>query len=352
MGTICFDLDGTLCTNTFGEYQRAEPYAWAIERVKRLAGAGHRIVIHTARGTATGIDWDELTRRQLKRWGVPYDELVFGKPSADVYVDDRGMHTDDWRRGEALPIPAGPASATVVIPARLGSTRLARKPLLEIAGRTMIAHTHEAAVRAGCGPVLVLTDAEEVADEVRSFRGEVLMTDGRHESGTARIASVADRLSTPIVVNLQADAPLIDPGVVAEAADQAAAGGAPVTMPVYRITRNEDLLDPAVVKVVRADDGRALYCSRSPIPYVRDGAPGANFWAHPGLYAYTTDFLRAFPELPMSLLEHAEKLEQLRWLEAGLRIHTFEVQPQPTSVDTPRDLERARELFLARVGAR
>jgi 3-deoxy-manno-octulosonate cytidylyltransferase (CMP-KDO synthetase) len=357
VGTICFDLDGTLCTNTFGEYERAEPYAWAISRVNRLADAGHRIVIHTARGTATGIDWDELTRGQLKVWGVAYHELVFGKPSADVYVDDRGMHTDDWRRGEALPMPApdGAVSATVVIPARLGSTRLARKPLLEIGGRTMIAHTHDVAVRACCGPVLVLTDADEVADEVRSFGGEVLMTDGRHESGTARIASVADRLSTPIVVNLQADAPLIDPGVVAKAADQAAASGGPVTMPVYRITRDEDLLDPAVVKVVRAADGRALYCSRSPIPHVRDasaaGEPGANFWGHPGLYAYTVDFLRAFPELPMSPLEDAEKLEQLRWLEAGLRIHTFEVEPQPTSVDTPPDLERARELLLARVSA-
>jgi 3-deoxy-manno-octulosonate cytidylyltransferase (CMP-KDO synthetase) len=356
VGTICFDLDGTLCTNTSGEYERAEPYAWAIERVNRLADAGHRIVIHTARGTLTGIDWDALTRVQLRVWGVAYHELVFGKPSADVYVDDRGVHADHWRRGDALgiPGPAGRVSATVIIPARLGSTRLARKPLVEIAGRTMIAHTYAVAVRARCGRVLVLTDAEEVADEVRSFGGEVLMTDARHESGTARIASVADQVSTSIVVNLQADAPLIDPRVLAEAADQAAACGAPVTMPVYRLTRDEDLVDPGIVKVVRAADGRALYCSRSPIPYVRDAsaawAPGAKFFGHPGLYAYTADFLRAFPELPMSPLEDAEKLEQLRWLEAGLRIHTFEVEPQPKSIDTPGDLERVRELFPARVG--
>jgi 3-deoxy-manno-octulosonate cytidylyltransferase (CMP-KDO synthetase) len=354
VGTICFDLDGTLCSNTFGEYERAEPFAWAIERLNRLADAGHRVVIHTARGTATGLDWSELTREQLQLWGVVYHELRFGKPSADVYVDDRAVRTDDWERGHVLPLPGadGPVSATVVIPARLRSVRLPRKPLAEIAGRTMIAHTYEVAVRADCGPVLVLTDAEEVADEVRSFGGEVLMTDGRHESGTARIASVATRLITPIVVNLQADAPLTDPRVVTETAENAAASGAPVTMPVYRLTRDDDIHDPGIVKVARGADGRALYCSRSPIPFVRDSSAGwaaeANFWGHPGLYAYSVDFLRAFPELPMSPLEDAERLEQLRWLAAGLRIHTFEVEPQPPSIDTPTDLELVRELLATR----
>jgi 3-deoxy-manno-octulosonate cytidylyltransferase (CMP-KDO synthetase) len=356
VGTICFDLDGTLCTNTFGEYGEAEPFSWAIERVNRLAAAGHRILIFTARGTATGIDWQEVTRSQLALWGVMYDELIFGKPSADVYVDDRAVHCEAWRLGDSLDAEpgAGSATATVVIPARLASKRLARKPLVEIAGQTMVAHAHDVAVRAGCGPVLVLTDSEEVADEVRSFGGDVMMTGDHHESGTARIASIGELLSTPIVVNLQADAPLIDPDVVSEAAEQAASSRAPVTMPVYRLTREEDVRDPGVVKVVRAADGRALYCSRSPIPHVRDGGGPwvgrANFWAHAGLYAYTGDFLRAFRELPMSSLEDAERLEQLRWLEAGLRIQTFEVAPQPPSVDTPADLERVRDLFLARAG--
>jgi branched-subunit amino acid aminotransferase/4-amino-4-deoxychorismate lyase len=103
--TICFDLDGTLCTNTFGEYEQAEPLPWAIERVNELAGAGHRIVIFTARGTATGIDWDALTRRQLADWGVSYDDLRFGKPSADVYVDDRAVHTTAWLCGAASDVP-------------------------------------------------------------------------------------------------------------------------------------------------------------------------------------------------------------------------------------------------------
>ncbi len=106
--TICFDLDGTICTNTGGDYEAAEPCRWAIERINRLAQAGHRIVIFTARGTASGIDWEELTRAQLARWEVSHDELVFGKPSADVYVDDRTITTDSWRCGDAFRVPGFP----------------------------------------------------------------------------------------------------------------------------------------------------------------------------------------------------------------------------------------------------
>ena len=103
--TLCFDLDGVLCTNTWGEYEEAEPIPWAIERVNALAEAGHRIVVFTARGTATGIDWEPLTREQLERWGVAYDELSFGKPSADVYIDDRAVHSDAWRWADAHSLP-------------------------------------------------------------------------------------------------------------------------------------------------------------------------------------------------------------------------------------------------------
>ena len=103
--TVCFDLDGTLCTNTNGAYDRAEPFPWAIERLNRLADAGHRIIVFTARGTATGIDWRETTEAQLERWGVRYDDLRLGKPSADVYVDDRAVHTTAWRGDDRLAVP-------------------------------------------------------------------------------------------------------------------------------------------------------------------------------------------------------------------------------------------------------
>lgn len=108
MTTFCFDLDGTLCTNTEGAYELAQPYRWAIERVNALAGAGHRILIYTARGSSTGIDWRDLTAEQLERWGVSFHELSFGKPTADVFVDDRAYGFEPWRWGHTMVIP-GPA---------------------------------------------------------------------------------------------------------------------------------------------------------------------------------------------------------------------------------------------------
>jgi hypothetical protein len=103
--TLCFDLDGTLCTNTFGDYDSAEPFEWAIARVNALARTGHHIVILTARGFATGRDWSAQTRAQLDRWGVHYDELVLGKPAADVYIDDRAVNSDAWRAGDGFDPP-------------------------------------------------------------------------------------------------------------------------------------------------------------------------------------------------------------------------------------------------------
>jgi len=96
--TYCFDIDGVLCTNTWGEYEHAVPLPEAIERINALHDAGHRILLHTARGTVTGIDWRPLTERQMREWGVRYDELWMGKPNADVYVDDRAVHVHDWLR--------------------------------------------------------------------------------------------------------------------------------------------------------------------------------------------------------------------------------------------------------------
>jgi 3-deoxy-D-manno-octulosonate cytidylyltransferase len=242
--------------------------------------------------------------------------------------------------------------AIVIIPARLESSRLPRKVMIDIAGKTMLERSHEVASAAECGDVLVLTDSEEVIDEVRSFGGEAMMTDPDLESGTARIASVVDQLDADIVVNLQGDAPLTDPSVIAQSAEEAARSGAPVTMPVYRMERTQDVQDPSVVKVVRAHDGSTLYCSRSPVPHVRDAyaldwTEATTYWGHVGIYAYSRAFLEGFSDLPPSPLEDAERLEQLRWLQAGLRLHTFEVDPQGPSVDTPADLDTVREAFAA-----
>jgi len=246
-----------------------------------------------------------------------------------------------------------PDVAAVVIPARLQSSRLPRKVLADLHGAPLVQRTHEVAVAADVGPVLVLADDEEVAEVVRGFGGEVLMTDPEIDSGTARIASVVDRIDAGVVVNLQGDAPLTDPAVVARAAQEAAASDADVTLPVYRISDAGDVHDPNVVKVVLGHGGRVLYCSRSAVPHVRDAEPEtwvrrAAFHGHVGMYAYRAEFLRGFADLPPSPLEDTERLEQLRWLEAGLRLHAFEVDPQGPSVDTQAQLERVRELWQAR----
>jgi len=134
--TFCFDLDGTLCTNTWGEYEQARPFPWAIERVNALARAGHRILIFTARGGTTGIDWRERTEAQLQAWGVHYDELVFGKPTADVYVDDRTVHVDAWRYGSALTVPLLPGHTDTVTAASMPVLPPPRNTTVVEVGRT------------------------------------------------------------------------------------------------------------------------------------------------------------------------------------------------------------------------
>lgn len=244
-------------------------------------------------------------------------------------------------------------TAVVAIPARLASSRLPNKLLLDIGGKTLLRRTHEVAIAADCGPVFVLTDAGEIAAEARSFDAQVVMTDPALPSGTARIASVAAGLEGEVVVNLQGDAPLTDPRVVASAASEAAGSSASVTMAVYRLTRPEDVADPNVVKVVRTHGGRVLYCSRAAIPHLRDEpitgmVDSSLHWGHSGIYAYNRDFLAGFADLPPSPLEKAERLEQLRWLEAGIEVGSFEVAPQGPSVDTAADLQRARIAFAER----
>ena len=240
----------------------------------------------------------------------------------------------------------------VAIPARLQSSRLPRKVLSDIVGQSMLRRTYQVALDAGCGPVIVLTDAEEVAAEARSFGAAVMLTEPELDSGTSRIASVVDRLEAEIVINLQADAPLLDPDVIARSVRETCRTGATVTLPVSRIADSRTLHDTSVVKVVRGHDGRALYCSRAPLPHVRDvraesWVHATDFWAHVGLYAYRRDFLEGFWDLPPSALERAERLEQLRWLDAGVPLHTFEVEQQAPSVDTAADLDRVRSLVGA-----
>ncbi len=256
--------------------------------------------------------------------------------------------------------------ATAVIPARLASTRLPRKVLADIRGQPVLWYVWRQVKKArNLSEIYVATDSEEVCSVVESWGGKALMTSPGCRSGTERIASALDRISGKLIVNIQGDEPLIDPrlldvlveawqNTVSEKAGQDLIMPCVVFTPVYPIRDLVTLNNPNVVKVARTRDGRALYFSRSPIPYVRD-LPGerwleANaicqtFWGHVGVYAYPRDVLAAYASLGESLLEPIERLEQLRLLEAGYTIQTVETEYHPIAVDTPADLEKVRMIM-------
>lgn len=215
----------------------------------------------------------------------------------------------------------------VVIPARLGSTRLPRKVLLAETGRTLVQHVYDNAAGAKSATrVVVATDSREVADACASFGAEAVMTSPDHVNGTSRIAEAADTLGVrdgDIVVNVQGDEPELEPHVLDAAVDAMLRDDRCVmSTPCAPFGADERIDDPAAVKVVFARDGAALYFSRSVIPHDRDGdaPPEARPLRHIGLYCYRRPFLREYLRLTPTPLEQAEKLEQLRVLEHGHRI--------------------------------
>jgi 3-deoxy-manno-octulosonate cytidylyltransferase (CMP-KDO synthetase) len=234
----------------------------------------------------------------------------------------------------------------IVIPARYASTRLPGKPLLRQTGKYLIQHVYEGACRAGARAVLVATDDERIARAVRSFGGQVVLTRADHSSGTDRVAEVAATLDADIIVNLQGDEPTVEPAhldLLPELLGRdPTADVATLAVPIASL---EQWQDPACVKVVREAGGRALYFSRSPIPFVRDGQPSfggpdSPFLLHLGLYAYRRAFLLHLASLSPAPLEQLEKLEQLRVLALGRRIQVGVVKQAGKGVDTPEDYER------------
>ena len=243
--------------------------------------------------------------------------------------------------------PAPFPTATVVIPARYGSTRLPGKPLLDIAGRPLIEHVHRRAAAAGVRRVIVATDDDRIAETVSGFGGEAWLTRADHPTGSDRLAEVARRLNSEIIVNVQGDEPLMPAhviqAVIAALARDTALGIATVRCP---ITDPGMLADPNVVKVVVDARGDALYFSRSPIPHARERTSERNALGdrHVGLYAYRRTCLLDLAAIPPTPLEQLEQLEQLRALESGYRIGTISTDQAPIGVDTAADLERVRHL--------
>ena len=244
-------------------------------------------------------------------------------------------------------------SYTVIIPARLASTRLPNKPLADIAGLPMIVRVAQRAALSGAGQIVVATDAPEVAATCAAHGVRALMTRADHPSGSDRLAEAIEQLGLAddaAVVNVQGDEPLIAPGMIdACAATLAAQPDCVMATVAHALSDPSEFANPNVVKLVTDKAGRALYFSRAPIAWWRDGAGQPNqALRHVGLYAYRAGFLRRFPTLAVSPLEQIESLEQLRVLWHGERIavHVSAERSGP-GVDTPEDLERVRQLVQA-----
>ena len=242
-------------------------------------------------------------------------------------------------------------SVTLCIPARIASTRLPRKVLLDLGGKPVVQHVWERAKQVRqADRVVLLTDSEEVAGIARGFGAEVLMTDPACPSGTARMASVIGHLPGDFFLNVQGDEPFIQPELLDGLISRWQETKCPLVTAVSKIHATERLLATSVVKVVRAENGEAIYFSRSPIPHLRGVDPAEwvtrrDYWAHIGVYGYDRATLAGYAQLKATELEAVESLEQLRFLAHGLTFQTVVTDYHPVAIDTAEDLEAARRLL-------
>jgi 3-deoxy-manno-octulosonate cytidylyltransferase (CMP-KDO synthetase) len=244
-----------------------------------------------------------------------------------------------------LPFALTESSVLAIIPARYQSTRLPGKALLEIDGRPMIEHVYRRASAArSVNGVVVATDDSRIASVVERFGGAAFLTSPSHRSATDRLAELAAMLACGIVVNVQGDEPLLDPRVIDAAVGAMREDPRLEMATAARPIHPQEFANAHVVKVVTDQSGFALYFSRSPIPFVRDGSAEALARAHIGLYVYRRDVLLRLAQLPATPLERAEALEQLRALEHGIRIKVVATDYGSVGVDTAEDLERVRNL--------
>lgn len=231
-----------------------------------------------------------------------------------------------------------------IIPARYASTRFPGKPLVDIMGKSMVQRVYEQAQLAGIfDAVLVATDAQQIFDHVVQFGGKVMMTAAEHNSGTDRCGEVVNTLAGhfDVVFNIQGDEPFIQPEQLRALHVAFQDPDTGIATLAKKIQHQEDLQNPNIVKVVFNKHHRAMYFSRSPIPYPRNA--GATYFKHIGLYAFRTEVLKAIVQLPASEKEYAESLEQLRWLDNGYAITIVETELETIGIDTPEDLKKISE---------
>lgn len=239
-----------------------------------------------------------------------------------------------------------PARALAVIPARFGSTRFPGKPLANRTGMTLIQHVVERAKLARrVGAVVVATDDQRIFDAVTGFGGRAVMTRADHPNGTSRIAQVVAGMKpeeSSVVVNVQGDEPEIEPEVIDQLVEGLLADAdAPMATLASDFAADEDPTNPNIVKLILNQKGRAIYFSRSLIPFDRDkqGPPTVRYLKHPGLYAYRRDFLLKYVTLPATPLEQIEQLEQLRAIEHGYAIAVIKTKVRHHGIDTPEQYE-------------
>ncbi|MDX8430754.1 MAG: 3-deoxy-manno-octulosonate cytidylyltransferase [Candidatus Algichlamydia australiensis] len=231
-----------------------------------------------------------------------------------------------------------------VIPARLNSTRFPKKILAELQGKSLLQWTYEAAKKCPFDEIVVAVDAEETLDLVRSFGAKAILTCKNCSSGTMRIAELVERgkISGDVIINWQADEPLITPKMIEDLLQ----GRGDVWTLKKRIRKKEQITDPNKVKVVTDRQGHALYFSRCPIPH-----NGSTFFQHLGIYAYTEETLRKLAHFPPSSLEKAEHLEQLRFLENGLKICVNKTDGEALGIDTKNDFIKLEKIYATLWGS-
>lgn len=243
-----------------------------------------------------------------------------------------------------------------IIPARYASTRFPGKPLADINGKPMIQRVYEQ-TKIAIDEVWVATDDERIKETVESFGGNVVMTSTDHQSGTDRIAeainkiSELNKISYDVIVNIQGDEPFIQPDQIEAVKACFKASATQIATLVKQIDSQEDIFDPNKVKVVISKDKKAIYFSRSPIPYQRgiekeNWLAKGTFYKHIGMYAYKSNVLSEITKIEQSSLELAESLEQLRWLENGYWIQTEMTKHESIGIDTPEDLEKVKQMGL------
>ncbi|MEJ5144617.1 MULTISPECIES: 3-deoxy-manno-octulosonate cytidylyltransferase [unclassified Sphingobacterium] len=240
-----------------------------------------------------------------------------------------------------------------IIPARYASSRFPGKPLVDIGGKSMIQRVYEQVKNTSClHEVIVATDDDRIAEHVKCFAGNVIMTASSHQSGTDRCAEVIAKVSGfDIVINIQGDEPFINPLQIELLASCFDKEETQIATLVKKIHTEDELFNVNIPKVVRNIAGQAIYFSRQTIPYLR-GIEQKNwlskhsYFKHIGIYGYRTDVLKELTQLPISILEETEALEQLRWIEHGYTIQTAETEHETIAVDTQEDLERIIQTYF------